>query len=126
MKEEVESRCRRGSGITDATIAAEEEVSKFFFTQRRKEELIVLVAANFDHEARRLSSVRSRFVHQIELPHLDHTQTRKQLRFPFAKLLVGDLFQLVAHLQLEQLFLDHAVVVQLLIGHLLNLAEDKL
>jgi hypothetical protein len=65
-------------------------------------------------------------VHQIELSHLYRSQTRKQLRFAFLEFLFRDLVQLAAHLELEQLLFDHGVVVQFLIGHLLDLAEYEL
>src|ERR1051326_9197874 len=87
-----------------------------------------VVATDLDHKARRVSrgALCSSFMQQVELPRLDHAQAREQLSLAFLELLVRDLFQLVTHLQLEQLVLDHRVVIELLIGHLLNLAQDEL
>ena len=63
---------------------------------------------------------------QTKLPRFYHSQSRKEFCFAFAEFFVRYFVQLETHLQLEQLLLDHGVVVQLLIGHLLNLAEDEL
>jgi len=86
---------------------------------------VTFVATDFNYKTRRVFRV-DRLMHQPELALFYHPQPCEQFRFAFGEFLFRDLLELESHLQLEQLLLDHGVVVQLLIGQLLNLAEDEL
>ncbi len=63
---------------------------------------------------------------RFELARLDGAQAREQLALGLGIVLVGNLLQLIAHLEFEQLLLNHRLVVQLLVGQLLNLPHDEL
>src|SRR5215213_7259003 len=84
----------------------------------------VLVAAGLDDHRGGVGRVH--LAQGFELPGLDGAQAREQLALGLGVVLVGNLLQLVAHLEFEQLLLNHRLVVQLLIGELLNLPHDEL
>src|SRR3954467_10386837 len=63
---------------------------------------------------------------RFELAGLYRAQTREQLALGLGVVLIGNLLKLKSHLQLKQLLLDAGLVVQLLVGELLNLLHDEL
>src|SRR3712207_1946510 len=83
-----------------------------------------LVAAGLDDHRGGVGRVH--LPQRFELAGLDRAQAREQLALGLGVVLVGDLLQLVAHLEFEQLLLDDRLVVQLLVGQLLNLPHDEL
>src|SRR3712207_4895537 len=83
-----------------------------------------LVAAGLDDHRGGVGRVH--LAQRFELAGLDRAQPREQLALGLGEVLVGDLLQLVAHLEFEQLLLDDGLVVQLLVGELLNLPHDEL
>src|SRR3954467_6161486 len=63
---------------------------------------------------------------RFELASLYRAQPREQLALCLGIVLVGNLLEFEPHLQLKQLLLDDRLIVQLLVGELLNLLHDEL
>src|SRR6185295_1709542 len=63
---------------------------------------------------------------QVQLARLYHTKPREQVRLLLSEVFIRHLTEFESHLQLEELVFDQTLIVEFLIGDLLNLVQDEL